>query len=274
MQLFLVENRARPRGSRIVSFSAVVFGTDEFCAAARSVLPPYLGLQLARYYLSHESPVLSPMQVARANARCGLNAILCAGGCGHSGLSREENLAVREKEREALHLALSGYRVKEFLADVIGAEALQWMRNCGACLRRDYSRYFAKQSVPIPEASQWPALVGLTKEEAFLNAGSYLSSLFVYSPPRFYFSHSEQALLQRALRGETSEELAKSLCISHSTVKKRWRAIYERVADIDYNLLGASLANDRDATRRGAEHRRHLLHYLRQHSEELRPYGG
>jgi hypothetical protein len=67
--------------------------------------------------------------------------------------------------------------------------------------------------------------------------------------------------------------LAKSLCISHSTVKKRWRAIYERVADIDYNLLGAPLANDRDATRRGAEHRRHLLHYLRQHSEELRPYG-
>src|SRR5262249_36480639 len=48
MQLFLVEDRAKPAGSRIVSFSATVFVTDEFCSKARSTLPPYLGVELSR----------------------------------------------------------------------------------------------------------------------------------------------------------------------------------------------------------------------------------
>ena len=47
MKLFLVEDRARPVGSRIVSFNAIIFVTDKFCSEARSTLPPYLSLQLA-----------------------------------------------------------------------------------------------------------------------------------------------------------------------------------------------------------------------------------
>ena len=44
MKIFLVEDRARPVGSRIVSFNAFVFVTDEFCSEARSTLPPYMVL--------------------------------------------------------------------------------------------------------------------------------------------------------------------------------------------------------------------------------------
>src|SRR5438874_742706 len=40
MQLCLVANRASPVGSRIVSFSAVLFVTDEFCSETRSKVPP------------------------------------------------------------------------------------------------------------------------------------------------------------------------------------------------------------------------------------------
>jgi DNA-binding CsgD family transcriptional regulator len=114
--------------------------------------------------------------------------------------------------------------------------------------------------------------VGLRKEEAFANPGSRLSSLFVRMPPRFHFNRSEQLLLQHALMGETSEQLAASLCISPWTVKKRWHAIYERVTDVDRELLLPPVANSPDATSRGTERRRHLLHYLRQHLEELRPF--
>jgi hypothetical protein len=60
------------------------------------------------------------------------------------------------------------------------------------------------------------------------------------------------------------------LFISPWTVKKRWRAIYQRVSDVDRELL-LPVANKPDATSRGAERRRHLLHYLRQHLEEIRP---
>ena len=124
----------------------------------------------------------------------------------------------------------------------------------------------------IPETPQQPRLVGLTKKEAFTNPGSYLSSFFVYIPPLFHFNRSEQMLLQHALMGETCEEVATSLFISPWTVKKRWHAIYERVADVDRDLLLLPVTNSPDTISRGAERRRHLLHYLRQHLEELRPF--
>jgi hypothetical protein len=55
-------------------------------------------------------------------------------------------------------------------------------------------------------------------------------------------------------------------------VKKRWHAIYERVADVDEELLPPAIAYGARVASRGAERRRHLLNYLRQHLEELRPY--
>ena len=272
MQIFLVEDRAKPLASRIVSFSATVFVTDEFCYEAQSKLAPYLGVQVARRFLSNKLPLLNREQVARANARKGLNVMMCFGGCQSDELSPEQLLAVREKQSEAFHLDHSGYRMKEFLADAIGEEVAQWMLDAGAHLRRDYSRYFKKQDAPMPEASKRPRLVGLTKEEALANPGSYLASLFLYTPPRFYFRRSEQMLLRHALRGKTSDDLAKSLLISPWTVKKRWHAIYRRVADLDPELITPPVVNDARATSRGAERRRRLLHYLRQHPEELRPF--
>jgi DNA-binding CsgD family transcriptional regulator len=272
MQLCLVANRERLVGSRIISFSAVLFVSDEFCSEARSKLSPYLGLELARQYLSRELPVLNREQVARANAADGLNVIVCFEGCAHDWLSAEQVLAVRAKQSEALRLGLSGYRVKDFLAYPVGEEALQWMLNAGARIRRHYSNYFRRGTVFRPAFSQRPCLVGLTKKEALAYPGSSIADLFVYTPPRFLFNRSQRVLLRHALRGETCERLAASLSVSRWTVKKRWHAIYARVADVDSELLPTPIANGLDASSRGTERRRHLLNYLRQHLEELRPY--
>jgi hypothetical protein len=272
MKIFLVEDRGRPVGSRVVSFSAIVFVTDEFCLEARSTLPPYLSVELARRYLSHQLPVLNREQIARANAGGGLNVVMCFEGWACDGLSPEQVLALREKQSEALHLTLSGYRVKEFLAEQIGEEDLQWMLGAGSRLRRNYSDCFAKSGVPEPESSQRPWLVGLTKEEALTNPGSNIGGLFICPPPRFYFNRSQRVLLQRALMGETCETLATSLSLSPWTVKKRWHEIYDRVADVDGELLPPPVAYGARASSRGAERRRYLLNYLRQHLEEVRPY--
>jgi DNA-binding CsgD family transcriptional regulator len=272
MKLSLVEDRAKPLGSRVVSFNAIVFATDEFCSEARSTLPPYLSVELARKYLSRRLPVLNREQVARANACRGLNVLLCFQGWAYDGLSREQFLALREKQSEALRFAIAGYQMKEFLADLIGARNLEWMLDAGTRVRRDYSNCFRKGNVSRPESSQWPWLVGLTKQEAFAKPGSNIAGLFIYTPPRFHFNRSQQLLLQHALMGETSEELAHSLSLSLWTVKKRWRDIYERVADIDRELLVPSIACSVHASSRGPERRRCLLNYLRQHLEELRPY--
>ena len=272
MQLFLVEDRAKPVGSRVVSFSAIVFVADEFCSEARLTLPPYLGVELARRYLSCHLSVLNRKQVARANAGDGLNVVMCFEGWARDGFSPEQLLAIREKQSEAFHLALHGYRVREFLADPIGREMSQWMLDAGARVRRDYSNYFRKNRPSKPESSQRPCLVGLTKEEALAHPGSALARLFIYTPPRFHLSRSHRVLLQHALMGETCEQLAASLCLSPWTVKKRWHAIYDRVTDVDSDLLPPPIAYGAHVSSRGAERRRHLLNYLRQHFEELRPF--
>ena len=272
MKVFLVEDRSRPVGSRILSFNAIVFVTDKFCSEARSTLPPYLSLQLTRQYLLRQSPVLNREQIARANAGSGLNVVMCFEGQTLDGIPPEQFLAVGKKQTEASHLGLGGYRIKEFLAAPIGPFALQWMLDAGARLRCDYSCYFQTNHLRVLKPSQRrPYLVGLTKEEAFAHPGSYLANLFVYTEPRFHFTRSQRTLLEHALMGETCEALATSLSLSPWTVKKRWRAIYDRVADVDTSLLPPSIAYGPTSSR-GAERRRQLLNYLRQHVEELRPF--
>ena len=248
MKLFLVEDRARPLGSRIVSFNAIVFVTDEFCSEARSRLSPYLSVELARQYVSRQSPVLNRGQIARASAGDGLNVVMCFEGWAQDGFSPQQFLAVREKQSEAFHLALRGYRIKEFLADPIGADRSQWMLDAGARLRRDYSKYFRKNGLPEPDHSQRPWLVGLTMEEAFGHPGTNIAGLFIHTAPRFHFNRSQRVLLQRAMMGETCEKLAASLSLSPWTVKRRWHAIYERVTDVDSELLPPPIANSPCAT--------------------------
>lgn len=272
MQIFLVENRARPTGSRIVSFNAFVFVTDEFCSEARSTLRPYLSVELARRYCSGRSPVLNREQIAKANADDGLNVVMCCEGWTRDRLTRGQLLAILEKQGQALHLALRGYHIKEFLAEPIGRETSQWMIDAGARIRHDSSNCSRRNGFAKPESSRQPLLVGLTRREALAHSGGNIASLFVYTAPRFHFSRSERVLLEHALVGATCEQLAASLCVSTWTVKKRWHAIYDRVTDVDNELLPPPVAYAADAGSRGAERRRHLLNYLRQHLEELRPY--
>ena len=210
--------------------------------------------------------------MARANSDIGLNVLVCFQGWVPGQFSPEESLAVLEKHGEALHLTLRGYRIKEFLAEPIGRKMSQWMFDAGARLRRDYSNYFRNNRAHKAQSSQGPWLVGLTKEEAFAHPGTKIADLFIFSPPRFHFTRAQQALLQHALMGKTCETLAASLSVSTWTVKKRWHAIYDRVADVDRELLPPSIAYSAEVSSRGMERRRQLLNYLRQHLEELRPY--
>ena len=89
--------------------------------------------------------------------------VMCFDGGVQDGILPEQFLAMREKQNEASHLGLGGYRIKEFLAAPIGPFALQWMLDAGARLRSDYSYYFQRNHRRERERSQRrPYLVGLT----------------------------------------------------------------------------------------------------------------
>ena len=76
-------------------------------------------------------------------------------------------------------------------------------------------------------------------------------------------------MILRALLNESDSEIASAMTISLDAVKKTWRRAYDRVAMAAPSLLGKATAAA--SNRRGTEKRRHLLEYLRDHLEELRP---
>jgi hypothetical protein len=273
MQLPIVENIGLPREPEILAFCATFFVADAFCREVRTTLPPYLGLHIARRYLAGNLSVLDRDDVAFANATTGVNVIICYHGRRCDWLSCERLLAIREQLAEAFRLAHNGYQLKEILCGAIGEEALHWALDAGFRIRRDYSDYYEAHNLPIPKSVKRPWLVGLTKEEALADYGSRASGLFVFTPPRFHFARCEQAVLLHSLAGETDEKMAANLSVSHWTVKKRWQAIYERVAEAGSELFPTD-CNGLTAESRGPERRRHLLAYLRQHPEELRPLNG
>ena len=100
---------------------------------------------------------------------------------------------------------------------------------------------------------------------------SGLSPLFVYSPPRFFFRAGEQEVLKQALLGETDDDLASTLNISRSAVKKRWSAIYERVAAQDAELLPSAF--DDNSLKRGAQKKTSLAAVRAASSRRTSPGG-
>jgi DNA-binding CsgD family transcriptional regulator len=270
LQLCLVEDRAAADNASIVAFCASIFVADAFCSEARAKLPPYLGLQIARRFQESKLLALDRKQIAFANFKTGVSVVTGFCGTQCDSLPRERVFAVREKVAEAFRLAHQGYNLKEVICGPIGEDTLQWALDAGFRLRRDYSDFYHAANFQMPETAKRPWLVGLTKEEALANYGSRASGLFVFTAPRFRFSLCEQAVLRRSLVGETDEEMASHLCISPWTVKKRWQSIYERVSRSDVRLLRSAIREVASESR-GAERRRHLLDYLRQHPEELCP---
>ena len=131
-------------------------------------------------------------------------------------------------------------------------------------LRSDSSEIIAK-----------PHIVGVTRDLELKRqrdwGGSWVGSLFDYHPPMLGLNRSEQRLLSCALPGATDEQLAEQLGTSLPTVKKMWISIYSRVEGCLPELIPDSRQSDIPAGGRGREKRRHLLAYLREHPEELRP---
>jgi len=76
-------------------------------------------------------------------------------------------------------------------------------------------------------------------------------------------TRQQQQFLELALLDLSDREIQEWLGLSDETLKKRWHSTYARVRQSDPDLLPEGLP--------GADQRRVLLGYLRQHPEELRP---
>jgi DNA-binding CsgD family transcriptional regulator len=242
---------------------------DDFMREVKTSPLFWFGPELARRVMKGSSPVLSDKQVRGANSGEGLNLLVWdAVPC-----------AEFTKRPEIYHLMVRaflelyrGFLLKEMMTSQSEtAERLQWAVDAGGLLWDPANgRYVKSLKGNADEFVREPHIVGLTRDLELGRPGSWVGVLFNYEPPKIGFSRGEQRLLLAALSGATDEKLAEELRTSPNTVKNTWRSIYDRAGSHLPELFSDdSQSNLR--SERGKEKRRHLLAYLREHPEELRP---
>ena len=258
------------RGSdvRILGAGVTAFVADDFMRELKT--PPlfWIGPELARRVVRGDCPLLSDKEVRVANSGAGLNLIVWQIGILPEDLKRPDVTSAAMTAFIRLH---GGFLLKEVIVQPETMEHLHGLRNAGGLLLNpadgSYGEFHVSEAHDFLTA---PCNIGGTRERVLGQLVSWAFPLFVYQPPRCGFSRSEQRLLFSALDGGTDEELAKTLQVSVSAVKKMWHSIYERVGACVPELLPNSV-NHVESGERGKEKKHRLLAYLREHPEELRP---
>jgi hypothetical protein len=220
---------------------------------------PFFAAQLLRRVLSGEPDVvLSAREIARGNAGDGLNLFVL--GFTHRYGAAEPPILRPLLARAIEHFVYAhrGYRLRRMLredpypiADVLVAS--------GMSVAHDFSDIGRKVLMAEPSAA------------SHIFPSSTVSMLFNYSPPQVLYSNAERRLLDLAVDGLSDGEIAAELGVSANTIKQSWRSIYERTMRKVPLALGAA-GQSSLAGVRGQEKRRHLLTYLRDHPQELRPH--
>lgn len=254
----------------MIAVGVTVFVSDDFLRTMKTAPLSWIGPELAKRVARGDSPLLSWKQVQEANSRGGLNlvvwhATVCSEAMQRVEVWNELMIAFMERHR--------GYFLKEMVANAESVEHLMGMRNTGGFLLDPKAqRYGGFPDSTIPDLIHTPHIIGFAREMAPGSWGSWVGSLFHHQPPQIAFNRSEQRLLQAALDGGTTdEELSDKLGISISAIKKTWQMIYERAAVCLPELRPENLHGDDGKSERGREKKQHLIAYLREHPEELRP---
>ncbi len=253
---------------RPVSLSLSVFVSDRLADRIEAGRCPRYGNEIVTRFLTRGDEPLSIERIRVAHHGSGLNlASMHTVGLdvelGHSSTG-----IVSELRARLCFEALRGYNIKRCLREVYSNQALNSYLAGGWKMRDDYSRFFG-QSGEGPTL-QRPFLLGVVREESDIadNGGARMAAMFHRYPIRLSLRRVHRELLGAALEGLTDSELSSRLSLSPSAIKKRWASVYERVEGL---IPGLPPANERTDKTRGAERRRHVLNYLRDHPEEFRP---
>jgi hypothetical protein len=258
------------QGSKTAVLGAGVstFVTDEFVRELKTPPHFWIGPEIVRRVHQGKSPVLSDKQVREGNTSGGLNVAVW-----HSGLLPED-VARHEVGNIVMGSFVEmqrGFLIKELLFQGETVGHVEAVRSTGAFLWSGASGSYRK----LPAAEKVLVgvhVLGLTRELAARLSGFWGASIFVYQRPRFGFNRSEQRLLSCGMAGGTDGEIADELGISLVGVRKRWRAIYERVGTIAPELSGPNgFSREGETSERGRAKKQRVLAYVRNHPEELRP---
>ncbi len=265
----LLIDEDQPKGQRVVRFSFKAFVADEYARRMETGLPPTIGLTLLEHWQNAPNTLLTLPEIRRANLQGGLNMVEIS----HGTPEKYRNLKIRAdiatRTVDWVRYSSAGYRLRSFLMEMYDEFDYQWAEGLGCVLLADYGGL----SLPSqsPRLLREARLYGFRIGEHVVRYGTVAQMISHVEQPRFGFTATQQEMLLHAMQGETDDELAADLRLAPVTVKKRWSAVYDRVAAIAPEVLAAR----HEMAERGVkslQRRRRLIDYLRGHMEELRPY--
>lgn len=256
----IVEASGLALGARIAGFGCDVFVTDDFVDAEISNPRPGLNSRVIASMDGGQPVVLSEREIRRRNTHGGLDIAILYGSW-NPGLGSDEFSEVRHALAARFVELREGYRINRLITETIGeAETRQFLATHAW---REVGRF----NTP---AVQSRSVLVMTREDADAVTASLANTLFSYRKPVLRLRGADQKLLEAALGGLTDEELSRKLGLSLAAVKKRWISIFERTTHSHPELFPAVDRESGDQ-RRSRQKRHHVLAYLREHREELRP---
>ena len=234
-------------------FGGISFIRPEYVAEARSG-PATLPNCVMQAALRDRNPFLSPREVGEANARGELHLLPLFGNMDAIDLAEPDLANFYRTNNEGFRFFVFGHALRAIWMEISPPHHVEELEQQGMVIDRH---------LPLAGGRK-TTLLRLTREEALANPYARFSSYFFPPKPRFAFSYGEHRLLEYALLDVSDGAIAEELHLSEDAIKKRWRSIYAKIEAADTELLSAITS----ATGR----RRSVLHYLRRHLEELRPY--
>ncbi|MEO8805123.1 MAG: hypothetical protein ABI433_03520 [Burkholderiaceae bacterium] len=267
----VVEDLSQPVGQRIQGWGTGLVLPPEWViqlGLSASPLRPAAPVvpRLYAALLAGRLPLLGDRALGEINARGQLHFMNLHYTQRHADLGDDRALAVLSVANEAFRAAAAGYwmQAMHFESSVRDAP----MFSSAGFPQVPYAE--ASTQTMLPD-DQRLVFFGIGRDEARASLpGTSVRHAFEHSPPRYRLSATQRRLLWRAMFDESDEEVMQTLGVSAHGLKKLWRGIYERIADVEPEFFGDEPGDD--AGKRGPEKRRQVLAYVRQRPEELRPW--
>ena len=263
-QAFAIESDELIQGNRIVGFGASVFVSAAFAERELADLKPGLNARLISGIASGQAIVLSAKQIGYENAQGRLHLIVLQGGSMLEGLTPEQCQDVLRQVSLGVIGCLDGYQVRRALMETPSAADIEHAKLFPIWKVRSTHEDFHRNN----PGNSW------NRDRVLFAIDCADGPTFVVRgglEPVLRLRRSDQELLAAAMNGSTDMELSKELGLKLPTLKKRWAAVFNRVAIAKPDLLpGHDDHLDRQARGRQKKHR--LLAYVREHPQELRPF--
>lgn len=253
----VVDDITAPSGAKARALMVGVYISDAFLQECIASEDPFILAKIAK----NPSALVPAGAFGAMNAGDGLNLLVA-----YMGWIGDEYHAFPGPNLRAVVVSAfadrhGGNRLKWLLGEVGGPRLLDLTSRAGCQILNDYPKW------AHGEGGKRYYLMGLSREAAMQVENQWITRMFTYFVPHFHFTESQRTILVLAREGHTDAEIGEQIGVSPDAVKKRWGAIYARVAEVFPSLLPESPLGGR-----GAEKRRALLMHLRERPEELRPY--